>query len=156
MLNFIFVSTWAQNVQARVAEVQFNTLSKEGVDLSGMFGEGIVGSESKEEIVIVHSFYSGVVTDSITSVIRVESITGLKAFPNPTRDGLILKSESRQHSAYQVSLMSETGTMLHPVIWPLDKSLMTLELGQMPAAMYHISMRDVTSGQQSSMKIIKQ
>lgn len=156
MVNFFFLSAWAQDVRVRVAEVQFNTTSQDGINLSGTYGENIVGSGSNEGIIIVHGFYSGIMADSITAIGRIEPIEGLKAFPNPTRDGLILSSDDNAHSAYQVRLISETSILLLELDWRSGEDQVNMDLVQIPAGLYFITVKEEKSGRQSTMKIIRQ
>jgi len=155
-ISLFFLSAGAQNIQVRVAEVQFNTTSQDGINLKGTYGEGIAALESKEGVVIVHGFYSGILPDTSTAVKRIEPIAGLKAFPNPTQDGLILTSDDNRHAEYHVSLISESAVLVKQVIWLPGEIQINLGLELLPAGPYMILVMDEKSGQQSVLKIIRQ
>ena len=152
---FCFFRIPAQDISVRVAQVQSNTISQNGINLSDTYGENIVGEDAQDGIVIVHGYYSGIVPDSMTSVRKIEELNGLRAFPNPTRDGLILTTEDPRHPEYLIRVISETSVLIKEVPWPGEETRVAIPFSQIPAGIYFVNVKEEGSGRESTMKIVR-
>ncbi len=155
--SLLYLSTLAQDVQLRIAQVQFHTTEQNGVDLSGTLSESIVGVDEQSGILIISGYYAGMASDSISSIQSIPGgIAGLSAYPNPTRDGVILDLSDGQHQAYSVMVYSVSGKLLWQQTWDSDRDKILVQLSAQPAGLYFITVTDTANNRQSTLQIAKQ
>jgi len=154
LLQIFFLTVQAQ-VRVQADEVDFNSASQNGITVISTYGESIVGEEALNGVIIVHGFYSGIQPDTSTAVKDLLPVPGLKVFPNPARDQLILSSDDKDHPAYSVLLMAGDRIILTQP-WRQQELNLTINLTIYPVGLYNITVRDEKSGRQSTMQIAKQ
>lgn len=88
-------------------------------------------------------------------IVRKSSIKGIKTFPNPATDHVNIEFSNAKGS-YNVALFNQLGQQVYSKKVDINNTAqyVRIERGTIPAGMYHVSIRDIYTGDVQSEKVL--
>lgn len=120
------------------------------------FGAPYVHTQVQNNLVVTTTFIPFLLSsDSITSTSFITSIEGLRVFPNPTPDILVMQRTDITEDLF-VTVADQTGKVVNDFKWPSGVGSYQPSFQSFPPGIYYISITNFQKSKGSQYKIIKQ